>query len=126
MAFRDVDAALAEMRGQDLTYKLGGREFTVRTPLPAAPYVELVAEDNEMEPLSSALFKYLREVTNEEQREELDVAFRASGIDQKNLYELWRWIVETSTSFPTKPRTKSPATRRKTSGKSKAATKKTR
>lgn len=115
---KDFDAALAELRGEPVTFKLGGTQFRVPTPVPSAPWVAMVSDPNRDTEL--AFHDYIREIIDPKQREAWGKAFRSSGIDAEGLTELVRYIIEEASGNPTKPRSSSRKSPRTNGARSKA------
>lgn len=106
---RDWDAAVREARGEPIRFVLGGTEFSVPTPVPAAPFLTFTERDHQGTSLVAAFRDLLLDIVEEKQRKQLERAIRTSGISSQMIVDLAEWVVEESTARPTVRLSTSPA-----------------
>jgi hypothetical protein len=106
---RDWDAVIRESRGEPIGFVLGGREFSVPTPLSGAAFIDYADRDDQSAPA------FLELICNwidpdgyagvappdEELRSGFREAYRRSRGSVDDLIALTRWIVEEATARPT-------------------------
>ena len=100
MASRDFDAYVAEQSGKPfVTFTLGGTEFHVRNPMPAAPALQFLAAG------ASSLADWCDYLSGVlvETHAELKEAIHASGISAPGLMDIASWVSEESTKRPSEP-----------------------
>jgi hypothetical protein len=116
--FKDFDAAEAERKGEPITFRLGGREWTAAHK-GAANFLAFAR--NAAEPglnQLTALDDFITDTLPEEEREPFHAMLRAEDIEVVTLTQVMQWIVEQMSGNPTDVVSPSPPARSKAGGPS--------
>ena len=107
--FKDFDAAEAERKGEPITFRLGGRDWTA-AHVNAANFLvfsrKTAAGDTEA---ILAFEEYLSGVIDEDHREAFWAMLAERDIQLSTLMELVQWLVEQATGNPTTAALPSPS-----------------
>lgn len=102
---RDFDAWLAEQAGEPtVAFRLGGREFHVRNPLPVMAGLRVVRAANDSGVTAETWVDFLRTVVVRADAEHVEAAIASSGMGAAELEELCLWITAEVAGRPTTPR----------------------
>lgn len=101
MSFRDFDAEQREVKGEPLTFRLGGTNFTCKNPIPIGIAVAVAGamQKDELAQMAT-MAKVFKAIIVDEQADEWDDAvMRVTDVNV--LQALLSWVVEESTGRPT-------------------------
>ena len=107
--FKDFDAAESERKGEPITFKMGGREWTA-AHVGAANFLAFSRQVAEGGTGAVVAFDdYISQTLPEEQREAFHAMLAEEDISLNTLVELSGWIVEQATGNPTAVASLSPS-----------------
>ena len=107
--FKDFDAAESERKGEPITFKMGGREWTA-AHVGAANFLAFSRQVAEGGTGAVVAFDdYISQTLPEEQREAFHAMLAEEDISLNTLVELSGWIVEQATGNPTAAALPSPS-----------------
>ena len=99
--FKDFDAAEAERKGEPITFRLGGKEWTA-AHVGAATFLAFSRQSAEGGPAAMTGFDdYITSTLAEDQREPFHAMLAEHDVQLSTLIALMQWIVEQATGNPT-------------------------
>lgn len=107
MAHRDFRAAVREAVGEPVTFTIGDgngfrEEFTVPTPLPAFPLLDLAATETDTETAAYAAFgRFIYALIDPADHGRFRHACIKARFNDEEILELTRWLVSEATGRPT-------------------------
>jgi hypothetical protein len=108
--FKDFDAAASERKGEPITFRLGGRDWTA-AHVNAANFLAFsrVIADAGGPGQATGFYEYIVATLADDDRDDFRSMLSEQDVQLATLIELMQWIIEQATGNPTSAASSSPA-----------------